>query len=78
MAANRCGLCGRTAPPEELVAFRGLKGWVCRNGHGCDRDHPALAAVRRWLAGPDSGVSDAELDDLYIDNPPQVVPPKST
>ena len=69
LALKRCGLCGRSASDEDLVRLRGLKGAVCRPGSGCDRDHPALGAVRQWLAGADSTVSDADLDEIFVDNP---------
>lgn len=75
MLVQRCGLCGRSAPADELTTFRGLKGWVCRPGLGCDRDHPALAAIRQWLAGPDAHLTDEQLNDIYVDNPPSTYRP---
>jgi len=67
MAPQRCGLCGKWAEEADLVWLRGLKGAVCRAGRGCDKDHPGLAGVRKWLAGPDSAFIDA--DDILVDNP---------
>ena len=69
MVAIRCGLCGKTALGEDLISLRGMKGQVCRPGLGCDRDHPALAAIRSWLAGPDTRLSDTQLEDIFVDNP---------
>jgi hypothetical protein len=69
MAQRRCGLCGRSADEADLMLLRGLKGAVCRPGHGCDKHHPALGALRQWLAGPDSSVSDIDIDDILVDNP---------
>lgn len=69
MALKRCGLCGRAADDDDLVWLRGLKGAVCKAGRGCDRDYPALGAVRRWLASPDSWREVPDLDDVFVDNP---------
>jgi len=69
MALKRCGLCGRSANDDDLVWLRGLKGAVCRPGTGCDRQHRALAPLRQWLAGPDSGFTESELDEILVDNP---------
>lgn len=69
MAVKRCGLCGRTAEDADLVWLRGLKGAVCRAGRGCDQQHPALASLREWLSGPDSWLGDADLDEIFVDNP---------
>jgi hypothetical protein len=69
MGPVHCALCGRVAPELELIRIRGLKGRVCRPGHGCDRTHPALAGMRQWLA--DGMWVDAD-DDVLVDNPPRV------
>lgn len=70
MNTQHCGLCGRSARADELIALPGLKGWVCRPGAGCDRAHPALRGLRQWLADPDAYPSDGDLTDLFVDNPP--------
>jgi hypothetical protein len=69
MALQRCCLCGRSSHGDDMVWLRGLKGAVCRPGHGCDRQHPSVGNVRDWLSSPDSGMSDADLDDILVDNP---------
>jgi hypothetical protein len=69
MGQRRCGLCGRTADEADLILLRGLKGAVCRPGRGCDKDHPALSAVREWLGSAEFGVPDIDLDDVFVDNP---------
>jgi hypothetical protein len=66
MGPVHCALCGRVASEHELIRIRGLKGRVCRPGHGCDRTHPALAGMRQWLAG--GAWVDAD-DDVLVDNP---------
>ena len=52
---------------------RGLKGAVCRRGWGCDKDNPALARVRRWLAGHEPNIGDEAHDEILVDNPKHAI-----